>query len=499
MRRRIRDMAEKNRFSLLLEQLMNTAEVKNAGLARALQYDVSYIGKWVSGRMLPTEKIKRKILKGISGEIVRQGSEDGIKVLCNNYRVETPEELQIAIFDHLEAEYDYVLEQQKTYGMAEAPKTVFFAELSPNQYLTRMRHPALRRVWLLHIVAAMDLFSVTNEYRLRIVKGEGRREGKWTYPNVHFSLMVDFDLNKIKYPNDPIFLLNMLSEMSVVDFQLYEGDQAAGRMVYVVKDDFMISGMLMSPEQCMAVVVSSSAEYCNPMYRRLRELCTREMLLFRKTDMLEMVKGHDYEYSILSLNRRWILGHATEHFLSESMFEELLQEMCSGKESYFDKERLRQIHALNRKALEETKLDIILYGTALSNLAVEGELDFFDHKMKLNLRQRSKYLQYLLEALMERSNLQFKVICGELITDFQYDKTQCVFLSDSISYVRLNAEESLSNLLIVNHMDVQTVFEQFFNYIWEDESGKILSEKDKIRIFVEHVIQSVMILADIAQ
>ena len=34
---------EKNRFSQLLEQLMNLGEIKNAALAKALQYDVSYI------------------------------------------------------------------------------------------------------------------------------------------------------------------------------------------------------------------------------------------------------------------------------------------------------------------------------------------------------------------------------------------------------------------------------------------------------------------------
>lgn len=36
---------EKNRFSELLEELLNTAEIKNANLAKSLQYDVSYISK----------------------------------------------------------------------------------------------------------------------------------------------------------------------------------------------------------------------------------------------------------------------------------------------------------------------------------------------------------------------------------------------------------------------------------------------------------------------
>ncbi len=36
---------EKNRFSTLLEELISISGVKNSGLAKALQYDASYISK----------------------------------------------------------------------------------------------------------------------------------------------------------------------------------------------------------------------------------------------------------------------------------------------------------------------------------------------------------------------------------------------------------------------------------------------------------------------
>lgn len=68
---------EKNRFSTLLEELISISGVKNSGLAKALQYDASYISKWVSGRLLPTEKTKKKILSGLSHEIVNQSTSEG--------------------------------------------------------------------------------------------------------------------------------------------------------------------------------------------------------------------------------------------------------------------------------------------------------------------------------------------------------------------------------------------------------------------------------------
>lgn len=50
-------MEKKNRFSILLERLMGTVNLKNATLAAELQYDVSYISKWINGKTLPSEKV----------------------------------------------------------------------------------------------------------------------------------------------------------------------------------------------------------------------------------------------------------------------------------------------------------------------------------------------------------------------------------------------------------------------------------------------------------
>ena len=67
------------------------------------------------------------------------------------------EELQAVIYDNLEAEYNYVMELQKTYGTLVAPKMSFFMTLSPAQYIVKMHHPVLRRVKQLNIAAEMDL------------------------------------------------------------------------------------------------------------------------------------------------------------------------------------------------------------------------------------------------------------------------------------------------------------------------------------------------------
>ena len=193
-------MEEKNRFSKLLEYLMSVAELKNYTLAQELQYDVSYISKWVSGRMLPAEKMEKKILEGISNCIVESASEKGRNSLLEEYSLDDCENLKLAIFDNLEAEYFYVRDLQKNIGANVAPKTVYFPELNLPQFVSKMRHPVLRRVKSLDIMALMDLMSMEHEYRLQFTRIENEHDdGQRGYPDVHVSMVINLRPEKGDY------------------------------------------------------------------------------------------------------------------------------------------------------------------------------------------------------------------------------------------------------------------------------------------------------------
>ena len=90
-------MEDKNRFSILLEHLLEVAEVKNYTLAKHLQYDVSYISKWVSGRMLPAKKTEKRVMEGISACVVDEATDDGRDLLLREYSVSIPSDLKAAI------------------------------------------------------------------------------------------------------------------------------------------------------------------------------------------------------------------------------------------------------------------------------------------------------------------------------------------------------------------------------------------------------------------
>lgn len=126
-------MDDKNRFSILLEHLLEVAEVKNYTLAKRLQYDVSYISKWVSGRMLPAKKTEKRVMEGISACVVDEATDEGRDLLLREYSVSIPSDLKAAIYDNLIAEYDYLQEELDSGEARIGPYTDFWAAAIPDQ------------------------------------------------------------------------------------------------------------------------------------------------------------------------------------------------------------------------------------------------------------------------------------------------------------------------------------------------------------------------------
>ena len=134
-------MKEKNRFSVLLEHLTSMANLKNYVLAKAVQYDESYISKWISGKSLPTEKNHEIILQNISQCIVEALTGDNRDTFLEEYQISDVSNLQKAIYDHLESEYTYVKELQVTTGSKVATKISYYPELTLDQFIFKMKHP----------------------------------------------------------------------------------------------------------------------------------------------------------------------------------------------------------------------------------------------------------------------------------------------------------------------------------------------------------------------
>lgn len=490
-------MSKKNRFSILLEQLMTSADVKNYTLAKELQYDVSYISKWTSGRMLPSEKNLDKVLKTISRCIVESLDGEKLENMYQDYQVDDKKDLEAAVNDNLMVEYNYVKDLKNNSGVEVAPKTSYYPEMTLLQFISKMRHPTLRKVKSLEIVAVVDLLSIEHEYRMMIADVEGEQEAMRKdrkYHGVHFSMLIDLESGEHDCISDGIFLMNVLMNANV-ELQLYSSTQAHGKAIFLVKDLFAISGMLLDRSSCISVTTSEDYKYCNVLFHKIKNLCRGELLLFRKIEMKEMLEKYDYMKSILSTNLRWLIGHMTEQFLPYDLFEELLVETKLSEHIGVPVENLRKIHNVTAGMLYESKVRIMIYESALNEFIVSGKMDFYNYRIKLSTSQRLRCLKNIM-SMIEKSEksekdekVEIKLICGRLVADFQYKSRPCLFLADTISYMRLGDESYENNVMELNSLPIKKLYNEFYDEVWNSNEEIVISDPTMIRESLGHMLQ----------
>ena len=485
-------MKEKNRFSSLLKHLMTIADVKNYALAKELQFDESYVSKMISGSLMPPKKTCDKVLRTISRCIVNSLDDDSRKAMMSEYQITRGKDLELASYDTLMAEYSYVVGLKEETGSEVAQKVTYFPELTLAQFMQKTRHPALRQVKALDVIAAIDILSLDRQYQLALAELESSPNVvSKTYPNVHFSVLINLEGNKRQNTYNTAFLLNLLTNLSDIDFQLYSWPRAVGKIVFTVQDAYSISGMIIDENHCISVTATEDVANSNAIYDRLRSLCTPENMVVRKVSMDDLLLSNDYIRFLLSRNQRWILGHMTEHLMPEDLFEELAPAYCEGREVTLTE--LRRVHTMTRSILEEMGFRGFICEDALMNFAVTGELDFFNSKVVLTPEQRLRYLKHMCRLPEKNKKLQFKIMRSGAVSDTKHIPDPTVFLSDSTCYLRLVRSGPENNVSVVNRMRMMEMLHEFFENVWSFEGFNHIENADDISDMVRYVVRMVQV------
>lgn len=487
-------MKDKNRFSNLLKHLMAITKLKNYTLAKELQYDESYISKWVTGSLLPTEKNSDKVFRDISRCIVSSLDKESRDTLYAEYQVDHDRDLEDAIFDNLVAEFDYVINLKSSTGSEVAAKTSYYPELTLAQFLKKMRHPVLRQVKSLDVMLATDILSLDHHYQLALAELENNPSVnviQRSYPGVRFSMLINLNAPGTSNFHNVQFLQNLLTNLSNVDFLLYSTPQTQGKILFTVKDAYAISGMIMDESHCLSVAATEDAKNANALYDRLQSLCTPETLAVRRTTIPRMIQSNEYTQYCFARNPRCTLSHVTEQFLPEDIFAQLLADYCS-RHTDADPAKIKSVYKLSSTILSSMKIRLLLDEDGLNDFAVTGTVDFLGEKIQLTPKQRMRCLEHASTLSENNPNLEYRILHGRRTLTQPGMSFPTLFLSDSICYLRIEHSSRNFNISVLTHKTLEKMFCKCFDELWEDPIRVDASHSSAVEL-VQYLFQMIQV------
>lgn len=467
-------------FSEKLQNIIQLSGIKYATFAEAVNYDMSYVSKWINGKTLPAEKNIEVIVNSIISVILDNALDENLEALIKKYDCDNYNQLEDRLHEILvKAFWD-------SKGVSKEVNSEFYAELSSVEVAKKILSHEISG----KIAALIDIFNLDHESRLLlagIIDGEfSVNEDKQS----SYSLILNTEsLRNEEVLYNTIFFIHMMTSLSGVNLQIYKNNLAFGKIVYAVKDKYAISAMIISGEKkLMAVGETEDKSQINFFYQKIKLLINHDKKIFTKTTMVHLLNSNKYIRSLISTNVNIVLGHITEHLLPNDVFGEICEHV-----SFYENDELKKTHILVQNVIQQTTTFVVIYESALSNFAITGELDFFNHKFILDVDQRKRVLDYI-KSMVNKTNL--KIINSYLCEEFKYISNPCIFNSDLVCYLRLENGRYEDNIMLLEEKSVKEMFDAFYNVLWNERKDVVVESGDIIISKIEHY-KSLVKLMDI--
>lgn len=472
----------KNDFAKLAHRLIGEAGVKMINISHATGYDLSYVSKWMSGKVLPSEKTIERVVRSIAECILFSAEADRLETLKDSYACSDTADLRQAMED------DLMLAYASSKGITGKNMTELFPSISVKDMLQRVRE--MNRNAAGDFVAIVDLFRLSHEARLEFAGiYEGRLEKK-RYQHISQAVVVTCiaDVSDVIY--DCLYLLHLISTNAGRQFSIYNSRIADGKILYIADQNVSVSGLIFPGEKsCTGVSISADPAASKHLHQTCMQQVSRGNAMMHPMNIREFVLNKDYLKSMLSEDNRWLIGHVTEHILPQDLFDQFLNEIHVDDPSGY-----RAVHDLAQGVIQRGAVSIMLYETVLSDLLATREIDFFNHRIRFTGTQMARFLEHLLQ--INETNANFKVIKNGFSIHFEHLYNPCLFISGTNIHMRLENAYEHDNIIVFIDRDTKQLISRFYDKAWSERPDIVLHEKSEIKRILTHYCEMNALLSN---
>lgn len=452
-----------------MKQLLSISRQKSYVLANYLNYDVSYISKWVTGSMLPAAKHADNICRKIAFFIVNNSDDTALGELKKLFPSTNTDYLQDEVYRAIFAAY------QRSLDADDKP-------LSPERLVEdnsrTLVNPRLQKMYIkmstnqvddaakkTNLALMTDLFSLGKEDKISISTADDGTGFINHLDEIHYLISMNKNLRDDSF--DALLLTYMINSYADHNFKLFHYNHMPCSLLFAVQNQCMYLSLISENHRAIMSDTCLNKGIANEMYDTI--ISTERAFakpMFRNASMHDLIREKHYLSFIISSNISLYMTKIDEMLLPTDLFEELLTQVSLDEDTVNE---LRNLHMMFQSALNFSNIRVAVLDRCLQEFALNGKMDFYGNNVVLSVNQRHRYLNHILSLIKQGlPTLKILLISSTELKDFSPDFAPCIYLSDCLSYVRLRSGKEQGAVRIMELQALTEVYSSFINHIFKN-------------------------------
>lgn len=476
----------KKTFGNILKSILQISDVKKASLALFLNYDPSYLSKWVHDVNLPPSKNIELISEGISEFICENSSDEAIlnlgkyfdlkPELCNrenvlnciNNSLIKSYNKKSSSSSNKESYLDTLENNSTTFLYPKNIAMTILSDILENQTYTNIDQ-----------IVAYNLFYLNDKMHPINVLNSHLKMNKNNSNKVRF-VFTNKNMDK-DIINNGVILIYISTLYPSIDSCVYVTNEDINAAITVYNNIVTSIGTYSSPSSFLSINVCKDKDFVNKMFFaydcHISEKC---IPLFKRINPFELISNKIFNTYIFGNNLSCIIGTLNELFISPKLFSDLSNLL-------FEPELKVNLHEINtalNSVTYNSNLKVIFRKVDIINFLSTGVIHFFNKETTLSTDERAELLSYMTNLFETHNNIEVSIIDYDLSPTLPQYHNFTLYLSSEIVMTKSHANNIKNDFFILQDSLIQEGYINMFDEIWSQSRNKPgSSKKDAIDFF----------------
>ncbi len=474
-------------FGVVLKKIIKFSGVKNAVVAQRINFDPSYVSKWINSDLLPSSRVVELVCLESTNLLIENIDGDELETVCKliGAEYEQYEEISVTkqkIYDSLYHAYQHDYEKKVPLQTTGERTKVPYWERGRDRREILFKHLNEYRKTTDKIAISIlgELLSCSSEDIIFLMDIKNEVE-KLKFKTVTFNVFVSEDSIK-KRPNmdTSIAFLNFVMLPLVGDVKYYNVKLSNGGLIVWVENLLIYYAQLYCKNQWRWQHFSfekHEINYFSDMIKETVFTIARNMFSICESQIDENAVKMQQMFSERENNI--LLSRIDMNFIPPHILTALLENMgIYGEEmiSYCIKKQ-----QLNKERLDGDEIfRFVIFREAFEELVYNGKVRVVGKELVVPIEVRFAILDYINILMSTYPNLRIKIIDTYLVNEIKHVSIPSFYLSQKKGFFLMFQENDLQKFCTIKDKYYQKNLLETFENIWNENMVQLLEGTDII-------------------